>query len=60
VEAYRGSYDGGAGRVDHRSRDGAGVAERLSEDPMRERENKHTQSADSENSSHTFQYREAS
>jgi hypothetical protein len=27
---------------------------------MRERENKHTQSADSENSSHTFQYREAS
>jgi hypothetical protein len=50
VDAHHGFYDGGAGRVDDYSGDGAGIAERLSQNPMRESENKHTQSADSENS----------
>jgi hypothetical protein len=52
VDAHHGFYDGGAGRVDGHSRDGAGIAQRLSQNPMRESENEHTQSGDSENSSH--------
>jgi hypothetical protein len=52
VDAHHGSCDGGAGRVEDYPFDGAGIAERLSKNPMREREKKHTHGTDSENSSH--------
>ena len=59
MDAHHGSFDGGSGRIDDHPRDGAGIAERLSQNPMCESEKKHTQSADSESSSHGFQYRGA-